>query len=120
MAELTVLHNANCSTSRAALTAAEEADVKPTIVHYLKQPLDAGALGDLLDKLEDPPTDLVRRDKLFGELGLGDADVQTREQVIGVLAEHPKLMQRPVLIAGDRAIIGRPKDRVPAFLAEFA
>ncbi|NLT30349.1 MAG: arsenate reductase (glutaredoxin) [Propionibacterium sp.] len=119
MAELTVLHNPRCSTSRAALEATDEAEVTPDIVQYLKDPLDAAALGDLLDKLEDPPTDLVRRDKNFTELGLGEEDVQTREQVIAVLTEHPQLMQRPVLIAGDRAIIGRPKDRVPAFLAEL-
>ncbi|MFM6851915.1 MAG: arsenate reductase family protein, partial [Terrabacter sp.] len=46
------------------------------------------------------------------------ADVATREQVIAVLAEHPRLMQRPVLVRGDRAIIGRPKERVAAFLAD--
>lgn len=120
MAELTILHNPNCSTSRAALTAADEAGVAPQVVQYLKQPLDADGLRDLLGKLVDPPTDLVRRDKFFAELGLSDADVQSADQVVAVLTEHPKLMQRPVLVAGDKAIIGRPKDRVPAFLAELA
>jgi len=84
----------------------------------LGHPLDAAALGDLLDKLEDPPTDLVRRDAYFAELGLTDADVETREQVVAVLAEHPRLLQRPVLVKGDRAIIGRPRERVAAFLAD--
>lgn len=118
MAELTILHNPSCSTSRAAMDAAAEAGVTPDVVQYLKQPLDEAALRELLGKLEDPPTDLVRRDKLFTELGLNDADVETVDQVVAVLTEHPKLMQRPVLVSGDRAIIGRPKDRVPAFLAE--
>ena len=67
---------------------------------------------------EDPPTDLVRRDAYFAELGLTDADVETREQVVAVLAEHPRLLQRPVLVKGDRAIIGRPKERVAALLAD--
>lgn len=120
MAELTILHNPNCSTSRAAVDAASQAGTQPTIVQYLKTPLAADELGTLIDKLQDAPNDLVRRDKLFGELNLSDADVQTRDQVIAVLTEHPKLMQRPVLVAGDAAIIGRPKDRVPEFLAQIS
>jgi len=95
-----------------------EAHVEAEVVHYLRQPLDAAALGSLLDKLEDAPTDLVRRDPYFAEVGLTDADVQTREQVVAVLVEHPRLLQRPVLVRGDRAIIGRPKERVAAFLAD--
>ncbi len=114
MADITLLHNTRCSTSRAALAAAEGQDVE--VVQYLKQPLNRTELLDLLAKLEDAPSDLVRRDPLFRELGLTDAAVSTAEQVASVLAEHPQLMQRPVLVRGQRAIIGRPKDRVPAFL----
>lgn len=114
----TVLHNKNCSTSRSALEVADRAGVEVEIVDYLKDPLDEAALRDLLGKLEDPATDLVRRDPYFAEQGLTDADVQTEDQVVAVLLAHPRLMQRPVLIKGDRAIIGRPKDRVPAFLAD--
>jgi arsenate reductase len=75
-------------------------------------------LRDLAGKLEDPVTDLVRRDGFFKDQGLTDADVQTEDQVVAVLVEHPRLLQRPVIVKGDRAIIGRPKDRVPAFLAD--
>ena len=60
---------------------------------------------------------LLSRDAAFTELGLTASDVQTADQVVAVLAEHPRLMQRPVLVRGDRAIIGRPKDRVAEFLA---
>jgi arsenate reductase len=116
--DVTILHNNRCSTSRAAMERIEQAHVPAEVVDYLRRPLDAAALGDLLDKLEDAPTDLVRRDPYFTELGLTDADVETREQVVAVLAEHPRLMQRPVLVKGDRAIIGRPKERVAAFLAD--
>lgn len=116
MASITLLHNPRCSTSRHAVDAADGHDVE--IVQYLKTPLSETELLDLIGKLEDDPTDLVRRDATFKELGLSDADVSSPEQVAKVVAEHPKLMQRPVLIRGDRAIIGRPKDRVPAFLAE--
>ncbi|WP_168582704.1 ArsC/Spx/MgsR family protein [Gephyromycinifex aptenodytis] len=120
MAELTILHNYRCSTSRAALTAIEEAGLDVQVVRYLDTPLLEPALLDLLDILRDSPSDLVRRDETFTELGLSEDDVQTKEQVAAVLAEHPKLMQRPVLIADEVAIIGRPKDRVPAFLDEIS
>ena len=118
MSDVTVLHNPKCSTSRAAIESIEGAGVSAEVHQYLKQPLDEAELRELIGKLEDEPSDLVRRDKLFTELGLTDADVQTPEQVADVLAEHPRLMQRPVLVRGDRAIIGRPKDRVPQFLRD--
>jgi arsenate reductase len=118
MGDVTILHNKRCSTSVAAMERIDEAGVEAEVVDYLKRPLDAPALRDLLDKLEDAPTDLVRRDSYFTEIGLSDADVQTREQVVAVLVEHPRLMQRPVLVKGDRAIIGRPKERVAPFLAD--
>lgn len=118
MPHVTVLHNPRCSTSRSALEAVETAGVDAEVVRYLSTPLDDAQLRDLMAKLEDPVTDLVRRDATFAALGFTDADVATADQVVAVLAEHPKLMQRPVLVKGDRAIIGRPKDRVPAFLAD--
>jgi len=117
MAELTILHNPRCTTSRAAVEAAEAAGVPFDVVLYLKEPLDEPALRGLIAKLEDPPTALVRRDARFKALDLAEGDVATADQVVALLVEHPELLQRPVLIRGDRAIIGRPKDRVPAFLA---
>lgn len=117
MADVTIYHNPRCSTSRAAMDAAEQAGVEVDTVQYLKEPLDEAGLRTLLAQLEDPASDLVRRDAHFTELGLTDADVADEEQVVKVLVEHPKLMQRPVLVKEGRAIIGRPKDRVPEFLA---
>jgi arsenate reductase len=63
---------------------------------------------------------LVRKDPFFASLGLAAADYTTPQAVADLLVEHPRLMQRPVLVRGDRAIIGRPKDRVDAFLADEA
>lgn len=117
MAEVTLLHNPRCSTSRAALEHIEAAGVDVEVVRYLSTPLHEARLRDLVARLEDPVTDLVRRDATFASLGLTDDDVATADQVVAVLAEHPRLMQRPVLVRGGRAIIGRPQDRVPAFLA---
>jgi arsenate reductase len=78
---------------------------------------DRAMLETLVEQLEDPVTDLVRRDANFKKLGLGDADVATAEQVVDVLVEHGELLQRPVLVRNGVAIIGRPKDRVAPFLA---
>ena len=117
MADLTVLHNSRCSTSRHAVEAVDGAGVQAQVVHYLKTPLDREQLLDLIGKLEDPPADLVRKDSFFAELGLSAEDYTTPEQVADLLVEHPRLMQRPVLVRGDRAIIGRPKDRAEAFVA---
>jgi len=95
----------------------EAAGTEADVVQYLKEPLDRSQLLDLLGKLEDPPADLVRKDPYFKDLGLDADDYTTPEAVADLLVEHPRLMQRPVLVRGDRAIIGRPKDRVAAFLA---
>ena len=116
MADVTILHNPACSTSKAALAQVEASGLDHEVVLYLKAPLDGTAIRDLLDKLDDEPTALVRRDPYFSTLGLTDDDVRTREQVVAVLLEHPRLLQRPVLVRGQRAIIGRPKDRVAPFL----
>jgi arsenate reductase len=113
----TILHNQRCSTSRAAVDAAAQAGAEVSIRNYLHEPLDEAELLHLIARLEVPATDLVRRDPAFERLGLTDADVATVDQVVAILVAHPELMQRPVLVRGDRAIIGRPKDRVPGFLA---
>ena len=117
MSDVTILHNTACSTSRHALDEASAAGVETDVVQYLKKPLDRAQLLELMGKLEDEPADLVRKDGFFKAQGLNADDYVTPEAVADLLVEHPRLMQRPVLVHGDRAIIGRPKDRVAAFLA---
>lgn len=98
------------------MTSAADAEVEVDVVQYLKAPPDRAMLESLVAKLEDPVGDLVRKDRRFAELGLDADDYTTPDAVIDLLVREPALMQRPVLVRGDRAIIGRPKDRVPAFL----
>ena len=86
------------------------------VVEYLKTPLDRADLERILDAIPDPPADLVRKDKKFGELGLNADDHTTKAAVIDILLEHPVLMQRPVVFKGDEALICRPSDKVLAFL----
>ena len=98
------------------MSIAEELGVDAEIVIYRKDPPDAAALRSIIAKLEDPPTDLVRRDATWDKLGLTDADVQTVEQIVDVIVANKMIMQRPLLVTADKAIIGRPKDRVRALL----
>jgi arsenate reductase (glutaredoxin) len=118
MAEITIWHNPNCSTSRFAVETAGQLGMEVDERRYLNQSERPGRdeIVALLSVLEDPATDLVRRDANFERLGLGEHDVATAEQVADVLARHPELLQRPVLVRDGRAIIGRPKDRIAPFL----
>jgi arsenate reductase (glutaredoxin) len=119
MADITIFHNPNCSSSRTALEIAGDMGVEVDIRRYqlkAERP-SVEELRALLAILEDDPTALVRRDANFTKLGLTDDDVRSAEQVAQVLAAHPDLIQRPVLVADGSAVIGRPKDRIAPFLA---
>ena len=106
------------------MAVATEAEVDVDVVLYMQQRPDRETLRAIIDRLEDPVENLVRKDAQFKKLGL-DADdyVDDADAVIEVLVEYPRLLQRPVLVRGDRAIIGRPlgaakaKDRLAKFLA---
>ena len=95
---------------------AEELGVSADIVLYLKNPPDEATLRAIIAKLEDPVTDLVRRDSLWQKLGLSEADAQTPDQVVALLVRHKQLLQRPVVVTKKRAIVGRPKERVRELL----
>ena len=89
-----------------------ERGVEFDVVEYLKRPPDRATLERILDAIPDPPADLVRKDKRFGELGLRAEDYTTRAAVIALLVRHPELMLRPVVFRGARALIARPSERV--------
>lgn len=95
---------------------AEELGVDAEVVLYLKTPPDASTLRSIIARLEDPATDLVRRDSLWQKLGLTDADAATADQVVDLLVRHKQLLQRPVVVTAEKAIIGRPKERVRELL----
>ncbi len=97
---------------------AEELGVQADIVLYQKNPPDRATLSAIVAMLEDPVSDLVRRDSLWTKLGLTEADVATAEQVVEVIGAHKMLMQRPVVVRGGTAIIGRPKERVRQLLSD--
>ena len=99
------------------MAVAAELGIDPTIVNYRSQPPSADELRAIIAKLDDPPTALVRRDALFDKLGLTEADVATTDQIVDVIVNNKMLMQRPLLVTDDKAIIGRPKERVREFLS---
>jgi arsenate reductase len=113
---ITIYHNPSCSKSRGTLAMIEEAGAPHEVVEYLKSPLTRDDLVTLLGKLAIDPGELVRKDKRFKELGLDAADYTTRDAVAEVLSEHPALMQRPVVVKGGRAVIGRPPENVQKLL----
>jgi arsenate reductase (glutaredoxin) len=97
----------------------QQAGVAYDTVLYMKEKPDRETLAALVAKLEDDPADLVRRDKFFkdtvvGRDGFDEATLADADVVIDLLVKHARLIQRPVVIKGDTAIIGRPRDRVPA------
>jgi arsenate reductase len=107
-----VYHNPSCSKSRGALDVLADKGVEHDVVEYLKAPPDRAALERILDAVPDAPSELVRKDGRFEELGLTASDYTTREAVIELLLEHPELMQRPVVFRGERAVIARPSEKV--------
>ncbi|QIH10129.1 MULTISPECIES: arsenate reductase (glutaredoxin) [unclassified Pseudomonas] len=112
MTDLTLYHNPRCSKSRAALELLEQRGLAPTVVRYLETPLDATRLHALLGKLGLSARQLLRTgEDEYKSLGLADTSL-SEEQLIAAIAQHPKLMERPVLETSDKAIIGRPPENV--------
>lgn len=117
MAVATIYHNPNCSSSVHAVRTAEELGLDVEVIQYLKHPPERTTLQAIADVFDGDVTELVRRDNTWKALELSDADVATAAQVVDVLAAHPKLLQRPLIVTATRAVIGRPKDQVAELLA---
>ncbi len=112
MSELTYYHNPRCSKSRAALALLEERGLQPQVVRYLETPPDAAQLRQLLARLGLSPRQLLRSgEDEYRELGLADASLDD-DALIQAMVAHPKLIERPILVAGERAVVGRPPERV--------
>jgi len=112
MTDLTLYHNPRCSKSRGALELLEARGLAPTIVRYLETPPDATTLEALLSKLGISARQLLRTgEDEYKALNLADAAL-TETQLIEAMVQHPKLIERPILIAGDKAVIGRPPEKV--------
>ena len=91
-------------------------DVEFDIIEYLKKPPTRETLEKIIEMLDGPVADLVRKDKRFKELGLSANDYVEKKAVVALLLKHPELMQRPIVIRGKRAIIARPPEKLDAWL----
>ncbi len=111
----TIWHNPKCSKSREALKLLEEKGDDYTVVKYLEETPSRSEIEALLKKLGISARELMRtKEELYKELGL--AEVEEEAKLIDALAQHPRLIERPILIEGNRAVIGRPVEKVIEFL----
>lgn len=111
-----IYHNPRCSKSRQALALLEEAGVEAQVVRYLETPPTAEELERLLAKLGLDPVEVMRtKDDLYKELGL-QGRVLSREEGIRMLVDHPALLERPIVVRGDKAVVARPPERVSVLL----
>ncbi len=108
----TIYHNPRCSKSRASLEMLEAKGIKPAIIRYLDTPPSRNELSEILEKLGLRAEQIVRKgEALFGELGLNDK-ILSNNDWIDILVQNPKLIERPIVVSGDKAAIGRPIERV--------
>jgi len=116
MASKTVIyHNPRCGKSRQTLALLQEHGIEPEVVRYLETPPSAADVLGLLKKLDCAPVDLLRRkEKPFKELGLSKDS--SAAQVAEAIASHPILLERPVVVRGRKAVIGRPPENIEQLL----
>lgn len=112
---LQILHNPRCGKSRNCLAFATESEVEFEIINYIENPLSIDDLKILIKKLGIKPLELVRqKETIWVENYKGKS--MTDSDIIKALAKHPILIERPIIIDGDKAIIGREIDKVASFL----
>jgi arsenate reductase len=111
---LTIYHNPRCSKSRQTLQLIEQANAEVTVVDYLKSPLTADEIKHILCLLKAKPIEIMRtKEAEFTSLNLQQADDDT---LIDAMVKNPKLIERPIVVKGDKACIGRPPENVLALL----
>ncbi|MGV8940122.1 MAG: arsenate reductase (glutaredoxin) [Lysobacter sp.] len=112
MSDTRLYHNPRCSKSRETLELLQQKGINPQVVHYLDTPPTADELLDLLRMLNLPARALLRTgESEYAELGLADP-AKSDEQIIEALANHPRLIQRPIFVHRGRATLGRPPEQV--------
>jgi len=108
---VTIYHNPRCSKSRQTLALLQEQGIEPEIVEYLKVPLNMGILSSLRKKLGGDAYIMLRpKEAEYKQAGLSKES--TPEEILRVITEHPKLLERPIVVKGDKAAIGRPPESV--------
>ena len=108
--EVTIYHNPACSNSRAALGLIREAGIEPTIIEYLKMPMDRNTLGRLIQEMQLPVRDVVRqKETLYSALALHDAN---DDALLAAMLAHPGLINRPIVVTPLGTRLCRPPESV--------
>ncbi len=105
-----IYHNPRCNTSRKMLALLEKKGIKPEVIEYLKTPLSAAELKQLLAKLGLKPRELLRK-KEAKDAGLDNPDLSDAQLIAGMV-KHPITIERPIVMKGSRAALGRPPEAV--------
>jgi arsenate reductase len=114
--EITVYQKPTCSKCRATLKLLNERGVQFQAINYYETPLTSSQLRELIAKLGVSPRDILRKDEqVYRELELGKREISD-DDVIDLMAKHPDLMQRPIVVRGDEAVLGRPVENVEKLL----
>jgi arsenate reductase len=112
-----IYHNPRCSKSRETLQILEDNNASPEIIEYLEQPPNAQELSRIIGMLGISARDLLRStEQVYQDAGLDDQSLSD-EEIIEAICEHPALLQRPIVVVGNRAVIGRPPTRVLDIIA---
>ncbi len=110
-----IYHNPRCRKSRETLEIIRGKGVEPEIVEYLKEPLTVKQLRDIITKLNIPASDLLRKGETIFKEDYKGKDLSEEEWLLA-MAENPVLMERPVVVKGNKAILGRPPENVNEIL----
>jgi arsenate reductase len=111
MSKIKIYHNPRCSKSRQGLLLLKETNVDFEIVEYLKKAPLKEELKEIIKKLGVKPIELVRKNEKIWKENYKGKDL-TDEQIIEAMVENPKLIERPIVIKDDKAVIGRPPEKV--------
>ncbi len=110
---VSMYHNPLCSKCRTTLTLLQEKGIEPELILYLETAPSVAALEEVLKKLDKSPKDIIRfNEEVAKELGISPADERPESEWLKIISGNPKLLERPIVINGDRAAIGRPPERV--------
>jgi arsenate reductase len=113
MSDIRIYHNPRCSKSRESLKALADLHLEAEVIEYLKDPPTVAELDRICTQLGVEPVEIIRtKEKKFRELGLSLADDRGRREWLKILSENPILIERPIVVKGNRAAIGRPVDQV--------
>ena len=112
---ITILHNPRCSKSRLGLKYLEEKGITPMVVKYLDVKLNTEEIRQILKKLDMKPIDLIRTSEDYYKKEIKGSDFSD-EELVHAMSENPKLIERPIVINGAKAVVARPVERIDEVL----